>query len=431
MKFSFNKKTLSYLMLLLITLLLEITIQRELSADVPQFRNNKLLKQTSNFNNAFENFRFSTYKSKSKNTNKNTYTSSSNNAFSVPGNESQTIFIMNTEILDHKPNASSIDNEQEVIPRTAHAGTYYTWGFAWWSFLAFPPENSIIGRSYSYWLSKDGVNEDYIEYTFDIPTKLDSMIIEWRLPPTSFKVEFRVTDNGPLLPITNKEVKFKRIQDDGKPGSLASVWPNNGFKFNKPIFVKSIKISMWDPLKSNKFSIFKTRFFNIRSTMVIVNQTVDPCKQLCFFVNTDKPVEGTNVESIDCLSGMSTADNRELFQYYSDRSVRTYNSKHCIGFDPLAKSVILRDCPNYSPFKISTNTDNSLSFTGYEHECLYLDTSKSQSENFVTEKTEVLATSEYDRGIYKKENITSNTLMNLFILFLIFFLFKLTRKCFG
>lgn len=420
MKFSFSIKTLYFMVLLCSSLLIQSTFHKELSTDVPQYKLKRVLKETKNSSKSFDNFRFSVSTNKATNTSKNANTSKSKSAFSIMQTDSQNIFIMNTEILDHKPHASSIDNEQEVIPRTARAGTYFTWGFAWWSFLAFPPENSIIGRSYSYWLSKDGVNEDYIEYTFDIPTKLDSMLIEWRLPPTSFKLEFRVSDNGPLIPLTNKEVKFKKIQDDGKPGSLAAVWPNNGFKFNKPIFVKSVKISMWEPLKSHKFSIFKTRFFNLRTTMVIVNQTVDPCKQFCFYVNTDKPVEGTSVESIDCLSGMSTADNRELFQYYSDRSVRSYNSKLCIGFDPLSKVVVLRNCQNYSPYKITTNNDNSLSFTGYENECIYLDTSKSQSENMVNQTTEVLATSEFDKGLYKKENITSKYFFFLKLLIILF-----------
>jgi hypothetical protein len=261
-------------------------------------------------------------------------------------------------------------------------------------------------------LSKDGVKEDYIEYSFDIPTKLDSMEIHWRLAPTSFKVEFRVKDDGPLIPLTNKIVKFEKITKDGKKGSLSQVSEKNALRFNKPIFVKNLRITMNDPLKSNKFSIFKTRFFNIITTMMIVNQSIDPCKQYCFYINTDKPRDGTVVEAVDCLSGMSTADNRELFQYYSDRSVRNYNSKHCVGFDPLSKEVVLRDCGASSAFKINTNEDNSLSFVGYEKECLYLDNTTRISANFIDDKTEVFATSEFDKEVYKKENILSK--LNLY-----------------
>jgi hypothetical protein len=408
MKFSYISKTIMIIVLFSSQSLISLINARELSADIPQYRNKQKSTITQGKNFDFENFRFVNSKLKSK-ANAKSKNKEGGYMTALREEESQNIFIMNTEPFEDKPAAASSEREQEVNPRSARSGTYYHWGFAWWTFLAFPPENTINGRSFSYWLSKDGVKEDYIEYSFDIPTKLDSMLIHWRLAPTSFKLEFRVKDDGPLIPLTNKILKFEKITKDGKKGSLSQVSEKNAFKFNKPIFVKSLRITMNDPLKSNKFSIFKTRFFNIITTMMIVNQTIDPCKQYCFYINTDKPRDGTAVEAVDCLSGMSTADNRELFQYYSDRSVRNYNSKHCVGFDPLSKEVVLRDCLASSAYKINTNEDNSLSFVGYEKDCLYLDNSSNKSANFVDDKTQVFATSEFDKEVYKKENILSKS----------------------
>lgn len=413
MKFSSIIKTIFIVVLFLNQSFISLVNSRELSADIPQFRNKQKSTITQGKNFDFENFRFVNSKLKNK-LNEKSKSKNKEGSYmtALREEESQNIFIMNTEPLEDKPAASSSEREQEVTPRSARSGTYYHWGFAWWTFLAFPPENTINGRSFSYWLSKDGVKQDYIEYSFDIPTKLDSMFIHWRLAPTSFKLEFRVKDDGPLIPLTNSIVKFEKITKDGKKGSLSQVSEKNAFKFNKPIFVKNLRITMNEPLKSNKFSIYKTRFFNIITTMMIVNQTVDPCKQYCFYINTDKPRDGTVVEAVDCLSGMSTADNRELFQYYSDRSVRNYNSKHCVGFDPLSKEVVLRDCQASSAFKINTNDDNSLSFVGYEKDCLYLDNSSNKSANFVDDKTQVFATSEFDKEVYKKENILSKLISN-------------------
>ena len=104
---------------------------------------------------------------------------------------------------------------------------------------------------------------------------------------------------------------------------------------------------------------------------------------------------------------MSTADNRELFQIYSDRSIRTFNDKLCLGFDLRTKNAILKSCDAYTPFTVITNPNNTLSFTGYEKECLALNTANSISNNFITEFTELVASSEYDKNLYRKENMLS------------------------
>lgn len=397
MKFCKKKKeqVLLILYLFLIIMTLALSEKQTVSQDLKLLKNTneeaKVLKKYSNKNDLEKFYRFI----QSKNTN------------GIKIKDEINIFIMNTEVLPSKPPAKKLEDEQEVFPRYARSGTFYSWGFAWWTFLSFPPENSIFGRSSKYWMSKNGVNEDFIEYSFEVVTKIDSMQIEWRLPPKTFKVEFKVTDNGAYIPLTEKFSKFEELNKDGSKGNLSQVTPMNALIFMKPIFAKAIKISMWEPLKSHKFSITKTRFYNEITTMVIVNQSVDKCAEFCLYVNTNKPVDGTAVEALNCLNGIATADNRELFQYYQDRSIRTYNDKKCLGFDIANNKVILKDCDYGTPFKVLTNKDNSLSFQGYENMCIVLDTATSISDNFVGDSTDLKASSEYDRGLYKKENILS------------------------
>jgi len=322
--------------------------------------------------------------------------------------EQLNVFIANTEVSVSKPAGKKNGDEQEIYPIKANSGTFYSWGFSWWTFLSFPPNNTIQGRSHSYWLSKKDVNEDYLEYHFEIPTKIDSMTIDWRLPPTSFLVEFLVKENGAWIPLIERYYKYKAIDKNGHRMDLSSVSNSNALMFRKPVFAKAIKITMYNPLKSHKFGVYKIRFYNHKTTMVILNQSVDPCKQICFYVNTNKAKEGTTVEGTDCLAGLATADNRELFQYWNDRTIRTYNSsKLCIGFDMLSHNVILKSCNSSSPFTFLNNPDSTLSFKGFENMCLSLDTSKSLSDNFINENTEIKASSEFDKEVYKKENIRS------------------------
>jgi hypothetical protein len=318
------------------------------------------------------------------------------------------IFIINTNI-GIKTNAPAGSQEQEVYPTTATSNTYYQYSWRWWkNIFYYPPVEAINrGGSWKYWMSKNGVTEDYIEFFFATPTKLNSMSILWRLHPKRYKVEFRVSDGGKLIPVTEMQYKYKDIEDDGRPGSISKVLDTNSLMFQKPIFAKSVKISMWDPLKSEKFSIFKVKFWNQRDTLLIVNKMFDSCKNYCFYVNTDKPLDGSRVQAADCLSGMSTADNRELWMLNSDNSVEHKNSHLCLSEDMGTHDVILKGCGPYNPFKINVKTDDTLSFRGYEKDCLVMDTSTNQTLNFINIKTELSVTSEYDDEVYKKTNISS------------------------
>jgi len=323
--------------------------------------------------------------------------------------EDLNVFIINTKI-GIKQNPTREQQEQEVYPYSADANTYFSWSFAWWRNIFYYPPSEAINRyyHYKYWMSKNNVNEDFIEFNFAIPTKINTMTIMWRLPPKRYKVEFRVRDNGPLIPVTEMQYKFKDIEDDGKPGQISKVMDNNSLMFQKAIFAKSIKISMWEPLKSKKFSIYKVKFWNQKDNLLIVNNAFDSCLNFCFYVNTDSPIVGTKVEAMNCLSGMSTGDNRELWSLNADNSLNYYMKPNlCLSEDMGSTDVILKECGPYNPFKMNVKFDDTLSFRGYEHQCITMDTSTNQSPNFIDMNTEFVVTSEYDDEVYKKQNVAS------------------------
>jgi len=319
------------------------------------------------------------------------------------------VFIVNTEV-GIKQNPQSGSQEQEVYPVSANANTYFSYSYSIWKNIFYYPPSEAINHfwNYKFWMSKDNVNEDFIEFHFAEPTKLNTMTINWRLAPKRFKVEFRVKANGALIPVTEMVYKFKDIEDDGSRGSISKVLDQDSLMFNKPIFAKSVKISMWEPLKSRKFSISKVKFWNEKYTLLIQNKTFDSCKNFCLYINTNKPISGTKVEAMNCLSGMSTGDNRELWTLNANNSLNCFNKSNlCLSEDRGTKDIILKECGPLNPFYLHIKNDDTLSFRGYDNECIGMDTSTDQSPNFISKDTELIVTSEYDDEVYKKENVTS------------------------
>lgn len=327
------------------------------------------------------------------------------------------VFIMNTIIgLKSSPKAGS--QEEEVFPSYADSHSYFgsDWkpGVSWlpqlWNNLSYQPQNTINKTEYGskYWLSTHGVQSDYLQFNFEEPTKLNVMTIKWRMAPTTFKVEFKVRDDGPYIPMTETFYKYRKIELNGEPGSIAKVLSQDSLTFQKPIFAKSVKISMWDPLKSSKFGIDKVLFYKAKDIIMLTNKSYNKCKNYCMYVNTNVIREGTRVCAIDCLSGMSTADNRELWTLNANNKLSYFNNgQYCLGTDMQTKQIILKNCEE-NEFILNFKADDTISFRGYENECIVMDTSKDMSDNFLGADTDLVATSEYDDEVYKKANILNN-----------------------
>lgn len=351
--------------------------------------------------------------------NSNTSTSSSNNNAQIlmknehkasesssdspyPTQDHLNPFIINTDVVESKPPASIEDQETEIIPLTASSASAFSWGFLNWNHVSFPASNTLSGHN-GFWLSKRDVMDDHLEYIFKKPTKLDYLLIHWRLPPKRFRVFFKLKDDNDYIPLTELIEKFKPISENKKI-SEDSASEYNALIFNKPIFARRLRIVMNEPLKKKSFSVFKVKFFQKKTVSLIRNMKVDSETHQCLTVNTSEPKDRTPVYSYDCLKTVLFGDNRELFVVNPNKSITHYNSKLCLGFEH--SNIQLRKCDSSNPaYKVNVNPDSSLSFEYYKEKLIFIDNKKKISDNYITEETEILVSSEFDKETLKKENI--------------------------
>ena len=241
-----------------------------------------------------------------------------------------------------------------------------------------------------------------------MPQKIDIIQIIWRLPPKSFRVYFKLDLNSEFIPATDVYIKTSAVNAEGQKSTDNGNSDENAILFNKPIIARVIRIALNEPLKKHSFSIRKIRFFVKQNTVIIKNSLVGQCKDLCFYVNTDKPRENSLVEAYSCVDCISTGNNNELFVYTKNRAITHVNSKLCVGFSS-AGELVLKNCSTHKPaYTVQFHSDNTLFFDGYAEDCFYIDDKKSMSANYVTDSTDILVTSSADDQTYKKENIKCN-----------------------
>ena len=318
-------------------------------------------------------------------------------------------FIMNTEVISGK---IKLNSEVEIEPAQANASSSFVrdaWGI---SFENYEANNSIEkykGFLRLPWMShktfgKNNKNAySWIEYTFNDLTKIDSINIDWYALPRYFQVSFKVRINGTYIPITEKYLK--RTLKAGKDCNLSEVSKIDSLIFNKSIFALVVKIEMWGTMNTEYFGIDETKFYTSTSKIVIANQKLNTCINLCMYVNSNKPREGSSVEAIDCLKAMQAADNREVFVIGTNKQLKTINGDKCIGFDDKSSKVIIKN--ECGGFLVKTEENEGLSFND-NTKCISIDSKNPESENFVNENTEIIASSEYDTS-YKKENMAINS----------------------
>ena len=219
-------------------------------------------------------------------------------------------------------------------------------------------------------------------------------------------------ENSPFIAATSKHKIAEYIDfETAQKTNLDLVSKRYAVVFHRPIIAKRIKIVLTEFLQKDYFSIDKVRFFQKRSLVMIKNNLIDPCKELCFFVNTNIPRENVRIDAYDCLEILNLADNREIFVYNNDRSLMINNDKtngklhNCIGYNG-SKYVLLQKCDIFqTSFQIDVKNDGTLYFYGSPESCIYIDGKKTFSDNFVNEETEVQASSQGDYQFYKKENV--------------------------
>lgn len=317
-------------------------------------------------------------------------------------------FMLNTEHVLKKPPANPADFEVEVVPRSANSQTHYSWGF--WPFRAvYSAINALKGRFHSKWQSKQHAIDDHWEAVFAFPQKLDAFEITWLLPPERFRIYFKLEDGSKYIPLTELIEKYTKLEN-GKNKNRDTVSLTDAFIFHKPIFAKRIRIAMNKPVKQDTFSIEFVRFYEKRTVVMIRNHSIYPNKQMCFWCNNPDPKEFDRIELIDCTEAVQLGDNRELWVYYTDKTIRHYISHMCMGFDD-RMNLVMRKCIENDPnYKVLVNTDGSLTFEGFEEKVISANTQNRVGQNFVNPQTELTVSSQADGGVYRKENITSKCL---------------------
>lgn len=325
-------------------------------------------------------------------------------------NESLSPFVLNTEHLYAKPLVSSTEHEIEVIPLSANSGTHFTYGSGMQS-VSFPANKALTGFNSEYWMSKVHSIDDHWEAVFKFSQKLDSLMINWRFPPKRFKIYFKMEESERYIPLTDL---IEKNIDPIINSKSSQVNYTDSFVFNKPIFAKRLRIAMNTPLIQETFSINRVKFYQKRTVMVIKNRSFN---SLCFWVNSNNPVENDKVEISDCTEIIQMGLNKELWISFTDQTIRHYNSLLCLAYNKKFK-LILKNCSSLlsldkfnidSPYKIIINSDGTLSFNNNDEKVIAIDTIQTMNDNginYINPKTsEVITSSAFDDKVYNIRNI--------------------------
>jgi hypothetical protein len=283
----------------------------------------------------------------------------------------------------------------EVNAYNAFACTTKTMKFLWWVVKTFDAKFALAQFD-RYWVSSRGAHDTWEAY-FAVPQKIDVITIHWKLPPRYFRIYFKLNMNGPEIPATT--IFPNRIDRTN------AINYEHAIVLNKPIIARFVKIAMNEPKLQNRFSIDKIRFFVKASYVVIKNSYVNSCRNMCLFVNTDKPRPGTSIEVYNCSEAIVTGNNNEMFIYTGRRALLHMNSKLCVAFDH-KQDIVLQKCSENKPeYRIQFHDDNSLYFEGFPKDCIYIE--DTPANNYVNTSTNIIVTSQADDMTYKKENIQS------------------------
>lgn len=233
------------------------------------------------------------------------------------------------------------------------------------------------------------------------------MQIRWRLAPTRFKIYFKLDAKSDWTPATDA---FNKVNVKDKNGNLitsANTAEYNTIYFNKPVFCKKLRIMMNEPTKKGSFSIHKVNFYTKRNTGIFkAGQMQGDKGDFCWYVNTDKPREGSLLIVYSCIDAIIMGIGNEIFNMETNSQIKLQNTKLCVGYSSKTKEVMLRPCgKERSAFMISVNKDGSMSFVGDESNALFIDNKDKTGPNLLNDKTEIIASSELDKNEHKKENI--------------------------
>lgn len=321
--------------------------------------------------------------------------------------EEKNEYTLNADIYETKLPASTTDIENEVFPKTAKAGTTFSWGFLLWKKTEFTATCAISNKA-KYWMSRKRVKNDYWEAYFDKPTKISKIVIDWKNAPKKFKIFFNYdSTKSEYIPATPNYSKYDHVTQFATKSSKNALSLENTIIFNRPILAKQIKIAMSEPINNSFFAINSVSFYEMTNHIIIKNEVLLKNTQLCLFVNSNKIKVGEIVEAYSCLEAVGIGNNNEIFIQDINKSIRHMNSGLCLGFNK-ASELALTKCSKYAPpFTLQTRSDLSLFFTGYPNKCLVIDITNKSNVNFISPLTEVITTSDLDNS-YSRKNLIND-----------------------
>lgn len=217
------------------------------------------------------------------------------------------------------------------------------------------------------------------------------------------KIFYKLDQSSDWIPAT--EV-FSRDELKDKKGNKLPIGSSsiyNSIYFKKPLLCTEFRIMMNQPVKKKSFSIEKVNFFQKISKGII--KTSIGAKKSCWYINTNLPRDGVPIFVYPCIKAIMFGTGNEIFEYTTNRMIKSLTSNLCVGYNEVTKEVLLKSCENEgSAYIIQYNLDSSMYFDRITDTAIYMDQA-SDVTNYINSETEIITSSEADRNQYKKENI--------------------------
>jgi len=227
------------------------------------------------------------------------------------------------------------------------------------------------------------------------------------MAPTRFKIFYKLDHKSDWISATDTFNKKKIKDQQGNLIQGGNISDHNTIYFNKPLYCRKLRIMMNEPTKKNSFSINKVNFFSMVSTGIFKAPNFPGVKgEMCWYINTDKPREGSLLIAYSCLDSIIMGTGNEIFNIETSGLIKLKSTGLCVGYDNNTTEVMLKTCSEErSAYQITYDKDNSMYFVGEENMALYIENKDKSGPNILKSGIDIIATSELDQNDHRKENV--------------------------
>jgi hypothetical protein len=164
---------------------------------------------------------------------------------------------------------------------------------------------------------------------------------------------------------------------------------------------------MNEPTKKSSFSIFKVNFYSKRITGIFKAPKFPGANGIpCWYINTDKPREGSLLIAYSCIDSITMGTGNEIFNIETSGLIKFQKTDFCVGYDGQTKEVMLKSCgEDRSAYQMKYDKDRSMYFIGEQSLALFIENKDKFGPNVINSETEIIATSELDNNQNRKENM--------------------------